>query len=168
MESVQLATCKCAFVLALLVCHEILSIQGRQFRPILNKEANLSLIEANSETETTKKVGQTIPSNDNAGGQKYHQTTPTANNSAATKNNTKSSGNVSQNYGFGYGDPSALVHKDDFLPARSGQSPGAGHSFPNDNGLVKDNTPPMGERPFNITENSPDDFRSTSTGNSPV
>ena len=130
-------------------------VQGRQLRPIMNKEVSFrNTIGANFETETTKKVSQTIPSNDNA------IAPPSSNNLAAE--NQKSSENLSfqkPNY-----KDSAVVNKDSFRPTTPGKSPAIGHSIANNNGLVKRNS--ANGEPHFVTGNK-DDFRPTVPGHSP-
>ncbi|POO02773.1 hypothetical protein TorRG33x02_017590 [Trema orientale] len=148
MESVQRVMWQCAFVIALFACHGIISVQGRPLRPMTKSLSfHKKIGAANSETETTNKVSQTILSND--------KDTPPSSNHFGVEIE-KSSENSA-----------VVVNIDAFRPTTPGTSPGVGHprSISNDSGLVERNNQSNGERHF-VTGNK-DDFRPTAPGHSP-
>lgn len=93
---------KCAFLLALIACLEIVCIEGRPFWP-KNKEL-ISTIEANPKRELGEKGSQPTPPN--------HIASPMA------PDHDSISG-------------THAAYKDDFRPTTPGNSPGVGHKFTN-------------------------------------
>lgn len=134
---------KCAFLVALIACLQIVSIEGiRPFWP--ENKPSKSIIIDTIEANYKRELGEQRSQLDNLKGEVK---------SAVVKN---------QEGHFGKSGTAAYNDEDDFRPTTPGNSPGAGHKS------LQDNEPKavVGGKNF-FTAGMKDDYRPTTPGHSP-
>lgn len=134
---------KCAFVVALIVSHEIIAVQGRQLR----QKNKLSSSSGDTTAEQKHGVEAFRPG-------KGGDSPPTK----THDNEVGFSNEKSSNSG-------ALHDKDAFRPAP--KSPGIGHSYANENEQVVVESRPQNSNGTHYVAGDREDFRPTSPGHSP-
>ncbi|XP_060674848.1 precursor of CEP9-like [Ziziphus jujuba] len=152
MEFIQVIY-KCAFVLALIVSYEIVSIQGRQLRPKNKQDLNkLTSSGTGAEQEHGVRAFRPTPTTPGKGGNSPPTTTKTHNQQVG------SSDDESRNSG-------AEVHKDAFRPAPT--TPGKGHGIGHSNEQVAVEAQGQNSNGRHYVAGDKEDFRPTTPGHSP-